>query len=234
MASTLITAVISFISTNLDDLFILMLFFSQISTCMTKPAIVWGQYLGIGVLIAISILGALGLSVVPSEYVGLLGFIPIGLGLKILIDYHQKKQKAENPVTLGLSQENEHELKLEELTDAQCRPKTSLLKHLIKPGVLKVASITIANGGDNIGIYVPLFTGMNLIELSATVLVFGILTALWCLIGLKLSAHPLIQTNIAAYQHIFVPIVFIGLGIYILMKNGTLFFIYDLVLGSSF
>ncbi|MEL7660212.1 cadmium resistance transporter [Acetobacterium wieringae] len=88
--------------------------------------------------------------------------------------------------------------------------------------MLKVASVTIANGGDNIGIYVPLFIGMGITAMLLTVLIFGLLTALWCLISLKLATHPVIRKSMEAYQHILVPVVFIGLGIFILLKNGTL------------
>lgn len=82
--------------------------------------------------------------------------------------------------------------------------------------------MTIANGGDNIGIYVPLFIGMGITAMLLTVLIFGLLTALWCLISLKLATHPVMRKSMEAYQHILVPVVFIGLGIFILLKNGTL------------
>jgi cadmium resistance protein CadD (predicted permease) len=60
---------------------------------------------------------------------------------------------------------------------------------------------------------------MGLGDILATAIVFAILTALWCFIALKLAEHPFIQRNIEKYKHIFVPIVFIGLGIFILMGN---------------
>lgn len=200
MISTIFMAVMAFLGTNIDDLFILMLFFSQIGGTMTKPQIIAGQYLGIGTLIAMSILGALGLSVFPPEYVGLLGLVPIYLGIRGALDYRRDSKSPDNRES----------------------PGSSPPKRLVKLGVLKVAGVTIANGGDNIGIYVPLFIGMGIPAMLVTVLVFALLTALWCLMGLKLAGHPLIRKNIEASQHILVPVVFIGLGIFILLKNGTL------------
>lgn len=79
LISTIIIAFVSFASTNIDDIFILMLFFSQINNDMGKRHIVIGQYLGITLLTTISIIGALGISLIPSEYVGLLGLVPIYL-----------------------------------------------------------------------------------------------------------------------------------------------------------
>lgn len=65
---------------------------------------------------------------------------------------------------------------------------------------------------------------MNLVTILVTVIIFVLLTALWCFIALKLSEHPFVQSTIEKYKHIFVPIIFIGLGIFILMKSGTISF----------
>ena len=67
---------------------------------------------------------------------------------------------------------------------------------------------------------------MNLVTILVTVIVFVLLTALWCFVALKLSEHPFVQGTIENYKHIFVPTIFIGLGIFILMKSGTISFIY--------
>ena len=90
MISTVIMAFVSFISTNIDDIVILMLFFSQTNDIMKIHHVVIGQYLGISVLTIVSIIGALGVSVVPDEYVGLLGLVPIYLGIKAYVD-HKKE-----------------------------------------------------------------------------------------------------------------------------------------------
>lgn len=65
---------------------------------------------------------------------------------------------------------------------------------------------------------------MNLVTILVTVIIFVLLTALWCFIALKLSEHSFVQSTIEKYKHIFVPIIFIGLGIFILMKSGTISF----------
>ena len=83
---TMITAFVSFASTNIDDIFVLMLLFYQRNNYMKKQHIIIGQYLGIGTLITISIIGALGFSVIPHEYVGVLGLVPIYLGIKTYFD----------------------------------------------------------------------------------------------------------------------------------------------------
>lgn len=223
MISTIITAFISFASTNIDDIFILMLFFSQINNGMEKRHIIIGQYLGVTLLITISIIGALGVSLIPSEYVGLLGLVPIYLGLKAYID-HKKDHK--NNVDISQRQiQNSEELELRKITDIKEEGILSFVMKFINPNAVKVLGLTFANGADNIGIYIPLFSSMSLIDIFITVIVFMFLIALWCFIGMKLAEHSLIQRIIEKYKNIFIPIVFIGLGIFILIESEIISFI---------
>lgn len=223
MISTIITAFISFASTNIDDIFILMLFFSQINNGMEKRHIIIGQYLGVTLLITISIIGALGVSLIPSEYVGLLGLVPIYLGLKAYIDY---KKDHKNNVDISQRQiQNSEELELRKITDIKEEGILSFVMEFINPNAVKVFGLTFANGADNIGIYIPLFSSMSLIDIFITVIVFMFLIALWCFIGMKLAEHSLIQIIIEKYKNIFIPIVFIGLGIFILIESEIISFI---------
>ena len=74
---TILTSIIAFASTNIDDLFILTLFFGD---KRYKPLDIYlGQYLGIIVLIAISVSGSLIGNFIDSKYIGLLGLFPIYL-----------------------------------------------------------------------------------------------------------------------------------------------------------
>lgn len=220
MISTIITAFISFASTNIDDIFILMLFFSQINNGMEKRYIIIGQYLGIILLITISIIGALGVSLIPSEYVGLLGLVPIYLGVKACID-HEKDHK--NNVDIDQRQiQNSEDLELRKITNIKEEGILSFVMKFINPSVVKVLGLTFANGADNIGIYIPLFSSMSLMDIFITVIVFMFSIALWCFIGMKLAEHSLIQRIIEKYKNIFIPIVFIGLGIFILIESETI------------
>lgn len=214
MISTIITAFVSFISTNIDDIFVLMMFFTQINNVIKRRHIVIGQYLGIGVLTAISIIGALGVSVIPPEYVGLLGLVPIYLGIKEYVDHKRESRSNENTGQQELQKGDNSEI--EGSTDTKEKRIITFTKNFINPSVVKVFSVTIANGADNIGVYIPLFTSMNLVDILVTVIIFVLLIALWCFIGMKLAKYPFVKSNIKKYKHIFVPIVFIGLGIFVL------------------
>ncbi|WP_326514580.1 cadmium resistance transporter [Clostridium intestinale] len=216
MISTIITALVSFFSTNIDDIFILMMFFSQVNKDMKVKHIVIGQYLGIGALTAISIAGALGISIIPQEYVGLLGLVPIYLGIKEYIEYKKEiKNNVEEEV-----QDTEENIQEQVVLNQENKTLVSIRK-FISPNILKAAGVTIANGGDNIGIYIPVFSSMKLYSILITVIVFLLLTGVWCFIGFKLVEHPFVNKNIEKYKHIFVPIIFIVLGVLIILESGT-------------
>jgi cadmium resistance protein CadD (predicted permease) len=79
-----VTAVATFAATNVDDIVLLMLWFSQRGPDLRGEQIVAGQYLGFVALVALSLLGFLGALVVPPAWVGLLGLVPLSLGLRRL------------------------------------------------------------------------------------------------------------------------------------------------------
>jgi cadmium resistance protein CadD (predicted permease) len=81
--SNLLASAGIFAGTDVDDLVVLtVLFLSARTTGRPRPAAIWaGQYAGIAVLIGISVLAALGLTIVPDERVRLLGLIPLALGV---------------------------------------------------------------------------------------------------------------------------------------------------------
>ena len=188
MFSVILTSTLSFISTNIDDIFMLMLFFAQCHTLYAKAKVAAGQYLGIGVLTALSLLGAYGLQILPQPYIGLLGLLPLALGAKALLSNSPE----------------------EDSQDSDSVPSSA-------PGLLSVTLVTIAGGGDNIGVYIPLFAGLSPTEQICSLVVFALSTGLWCLLADRLSRLPVVQNIIQRYKHILIPTVLIGLGLYILI-----------------
>ena len=181
--------VAAFAATDVDDLFVLMLFFSN--AAYKARQVIIGQYLGIGALVAVGIVGSLIALVVPPMIVGLMGLLPIAIGIKKLLDL-RKHQGGEIPKNLQ-------------------NGRSSYL------GFLTVAGVTVANGGDNIGVYVPLFASSStLTEIITLVVIFLAVTAVWCALAYYLVNHRVIATRLSRVGHIVLPFVLIGLGIYIL------------------
>ncbi|MBN2231098.1 MAG: cadmium resistance transporter [Candidatus Thorarchaeota archaeon] len=200
--SIIITAVVVFAATNIDDIIILVLFFSETNQSFRRQHIVLGQYLGFLPLVGISLVGFVGGLVVPRQWIGMLGVIPILIGTRKLL-------------RSGLDSSSKT------LDDDQS-PRRSKLNALLNPNTWNVAAVTLANGGDNIGIYTPLFAGMNLSALFLTVATFLVLIALWLIVGSMLTNQPLIAENLTRHGRRVMPFVLIGLGVIILVESGTL------------
>jgi cadmium resistance protein CadD (predicted permease) len=82
---------------------------------------------------------------------------------------------------------------------------------------LSVTAVTFTNGGDNIGVYVPLFSKYNTGgQISGLIVVFMIMTAIWCMVAYYFVNHPLIASRIRRIGNIVLPFVLIGLGTFIL------------------
>ena len=179
MLETLITAVVAFASSNIDDIFILMTLFTQVSVSLTRHHIMGGQYLGIITLTLLSIAGSLLGIIVPKQYLGLLGFFPIYLG--VMKVYHYLKNRSNDNDEVDINPVKE---------------RSGWLSMVVGVQALNIAAITIANGGDNIGIYVPLFANQSWKELALTVTIFMILVYVWVTVASYATRHPLLTKNL--------------------------------------
>ena len=83
MTGLIVSAVAVFAGTNVDDLVVLTALLG--SQQVERRRIVVGQYLGIVALVAVSVIAAVGLVIVPDRWVGLFGLIPLGLGVRGLV-----------------------------------------------------------------------------------------------------------------------------------------------------
>ncbi|WP_455223820.1 CadD family cadmium resistance transporter [Granulicatella sp.] len=195
MIQNVITSIILYSGTAVDLLIILMLFFAKRKSRKDIINIYLGQFLGSGSLILLSLLFAFVLNYIPSkEILGLLGLIPIFLGLKVLL--------------LGDS-------------DGEAIAKEGLRKDN-KNLIFLVAMITFAScGADNIGVFVPYFTTLNLVNLIVTLLTFLVMIYLLVFSAQKLAQVPSVGETLEKYSRWFIAIVYLGLGIYILIENNS-------------
>jgi cadmium resistance protein CadD (predicted permease) len=89
-------------------------------------------------------------------------------------------------------------------------------------GALGVASITVANGGDNVAIYAPLFATMGADAFATTIAVFAVGVAVWCAAGRVIGSHPAVMRTVARTGRVAVPLVLIALGAFIVLESGLL------------
>ncbi|HGI4118709.1 TPA: CadD family cadmium resistance transporter [Streptococcus agalactiae] len=195
MIQNVVTSIILYSGTAVDLLIILMLFFAKRKSRKDIINIYLGQFLGSVSLIFLSLLFAFVLNYIPSkEILGLLGLIPIFLGLKVLL--------------LGDS-------------DGEAIAKDGLRKD-DKNLIFLVAMITFAScGADNIGVFVPYFTTLNLANLIVTLLTFLVMIYLLVFSAQKLAQVPSVGETLEKYSRWFIAVVYLGLGMYILIENNS-------------
>ncbi|HEO5550934.1 TPA: CadD family cadmium resistance transporter [Streptococcus agalactiae] len=195
MIQNVVTSIILYSGTAVDLLIILMLFFAKRKSRKDIINIYLGQFLGSVSLIFLSLLFAFVLNYIPSkEILGLLGLIPIFLDLKVLL--------------LGDS-------------DGEAIAKDGLRKDN-KNLIFLVAMITFAScGADNIGVFVPYFTTLNLANLIVTLLTFLVMIYLLVFSAQKLAQVPSVGETLEKYSRWFIAVVYLGLGMYILIENNS-------------
>ena len=198
MGQTIISAIGVYISTSIDYLIALIILFAQLSQNKQKWHIYAGQYLGTGLLVGVSLVAAYVVNFVPEAWmVGLLGLIPIYLGIRFAI--------------VGEGEEEEEEEIIERLEQSKANQL-----------FWTVTLLTIASGGDNLSIYIPYFASLDWAQTLVALLVFAIGVIIFCKLSQVLSSIPLISETIEKYARIIVPLVFIPLGLYIMYESGTI------------
>jgi cadmium resistance protein CadD (predicted permease) len=181
-----------FVSTNIDDVFVLLGFFAN--RRFRFRHIVLGQLIGIGALYGASALASLLSLVMAQAWIGLLGLVPIAIGLKQLWD-----------LRAGADESNDEQV-----------PSAA------GGTVFAVAAVTMANGGDNLGVYVPLFATLEARDIALIGLVFAVMTLAWLGLAQWLTRHRTLGAPIRRYGARAAPFVLIAVGIWILHEAGTL------------
>ncbi|BAY34510.1 cadmium resistance transporter [Nostoc carneum NIES-2107] len=196
------TGITAFVATNLDDLVILTLLFAQANATFRHRHIVIGQYLGFCTLVIASLFGFFGGLILPSHWIGLLGLVPITIGFNRLINTDNDES---SDIESGIEFSN-----------------SSIFSSFLSPQAYSVAAITIANGSDNVGIYMPLFANSAISELLVIIAVFLLLVAVWCYVTYKLTCQSAIATLLTRYGNNFVPFILIGLGVFIILDSAAM------------
>jgi cadmium resistance transport/sequestration family protein len=202
----IVLGVTSFIATNLDDIVVLMIFFAQVNPSLRWRHIVLGQYLGFAVLLFLCVPGYFGGLMLSKAWIGVLGLVPIAVGI------YQLWNAAKISQVQGIAQKERM---------VESTPPTRGSSNLLAPPTYQVAAVTFANGGDNVSVYVPLFARSTLLEIGVILSIFGAMVGVWCWVAAQLAQHSAIAPALNRYGHRLTPFILIGLGIYILLENGT-------------
>ncbi len=198
--SSLGTAIVVFAVTDIDDLVLLAAFFGD--SRLRPRAIVAGQFVGIGLLTAASALAAWAAIAIPAGWISLSGLLPLGLGLFKLWELWRRGSEEDDEAREAMQAERRLEGKLHSQ-------------------ILGVAAVTVANGADNLSVYIPLFAA-SFELLPLFVAVFAVMTATWCVLGYALVRNPAGAALMNRWGHILLPLVLIALGLHILSGASVL------------
>jgi cadmium resistance protein CadD (predicted permease) len=183
-----------FAVTNVDDILILSLFFARgAGRHGSGRRIVLGQYLGFAAILAVAVAAAFGATFLPEAAVPYLGLLPLALGLKSAWQAWRHRDGGDGAAPAGDG----------------------------GPKALEVAAVTFANGGDNIGVYVPVFATSGLGGMSVYATVFLLLVAVWCCAGRFFATRPVVAGALSRWGHILLPAVLIAIGVLILVEGGA-------------
>jgi len=190
---TVLSGVWPFVVTNVDDFVLLTVLFATVGRGgPTGRQIVTGQYLGIGILVVVSSLVALGLSPVPVRWTGLLGLVPIGLGVRGLL---RLRRPSDDGRQLGSGAG-------------------------AVAGTGGVMALTLANGADNLSVYIPLFRQAGAARTATYIVTFAVLVGVWCLVARSLADRRLLVAGIDRVGHWLVPLLYIAIGIRVVVVSG--------------
>lgn len=188
-----------FAVTNIDDIVLLALFFAAAGKVRGATSrIVAGQYLGFTGILVVAVTAAFGTRLLPEAAIPYLGLLPVALGVKAAWTIWRERRA--RPAGGG---------------DAPVVVRQK------GPTALEVAAVTFANGGDNLGVYVPVFATSGVGELSVYAVTFLALVAVWCFAGRSFAARPAVARLLSRWGHVLLPLVLVALGAFILVEGGA-------------
>lgn len=196
MIKTILTALITYLATSIDEIPVIFMLYTKSSNRGKGRTITLSYFIGTFILIALGLLGAFGLGQLPKPWmIGLVGLVPLALGIKILIKGEEEEQEKEKAL------------------NAAKKRKTLLMQ---------VLAITIGLGADDLGVYVPLFTTLSGYEIALMILVFILGTAALCLVSYKLTMIEKLTESIETYECYIIGGVFVLIGFFVMNECGTI------------
>jgi len=195
MLMTILSAIAAYVATSIDYFIIMLLFFATEKSVPRRIGFVAGHYLGMFSLYAISLLAAYGAGFIPAPWaIGLLGLVPIGLGIKAAF---RKDDDAEERKTVNIADG--------------------------RGGVIFAAILlTIAAGGDDLGVFIPMFASYAVLDIAVTIAIFIVCIGVLFFLSRALAEAAAVRDRIERYGRIVVPVVYIAIGVMVLIENGTL------------
>ena len=198
MGLVIAASAIAFVTTEMDDLLVTFVLFCKAGGRRENASVIIGKYLGLYLLIAAGKLRADALGRLPCrQLLGMLGLLPVVLGIRYAVKEYAGEGGAADGEGSGV------------------RPFG------IAALILEAFLITLASGGDSVAICPPFFSSLDGAAFACSCVAFSILQALWCVIGISVMNAASIRSYTEESKAVIIPVLFIALGLYVLIQNGT-------------
>ncbi|MEB3256161.1 MAG: cadmium resistance transporter [Synechococcaceae cyanobacterium] len=214
IGTTLQLAMAAGLATTFDDNIYLTGFFSEINRSFRPQHVIVGELLGFSLLVAISLLSFLIGQHLPIRWLGWMGVLPILIGLRNLAQQFQRGY--------GDEADRQTSQRLYGALPGFAPRRLSLLQLLRDRQTYAVSLVTLANGSNNLSIYIPLFASLRPDQVTMVVPVLYGFIFLWLYLSYQLTRAPGLALLLNRYAPIFFPFVLIWLGFRILHDTGSL------------
>jgi cadmium resistance protein CadD (predicted permease) len=184
----------AFVSTNLDNAVVTLAMVAAAPEDRSRR-IALGQVLGFVVIVTVAAAAAIALFEFSARVIGLLGLVPLLLGLHGLVALRHPEERHR------------------------------VAKRAVGRGVIAAALITVASGGDNLAVYIPLFRVAGVGALSSIAVVFIAGELLLTLLVLRAGGHPRAQAIFARVGVAATPLLYCAIGLIVLWRAGTFSFV---------
>jgi cadmium resistance protein CadD (predicted permease) len=183
----------AFASTNVDGLVLLVALYARRE--LSAAAVTLGLFAGLGLLVSASAVAAVGTLAAPGRWTAWLGLAPLALAVRTLATPSSEAESSD----VDLADAGH--------AGAAGRPRAAQ--------ALTVTLLTLALGGDNLAVYVPLFA-TSPAQIPLYGLIFAAMAGLWCWLARRIASRVWARQRIAAWGRMLLPIVLTGLGCRIL------------------
>jgi cadmium resistance protein CadD (predicted permease) len=200
-------AAAAFVGTNIDNCVVTMAMVAG-APLQRAHRIAAGQVLGFVVLVSASVAAAAVLFEFSPAVVGLLGLVPLAIGIRGLV---------------GMSRGHPDDAAPEAHPNgAKRRPwRRTPEERAVGRGVTAALFVTVAAGGDNLAVYIPLFRVGGATNIGAVLGIFVVGEVLVTWLILTGGRHPTARDVMLRLGHRAVPILLCVVGVLVLVQAGT-------------
>ncbi len=190
-------AAAAFLGTNIDNCLVTM---AMVAGAPVERArrIAAGQVIGFALLVAVAAAAAAVLFEFSAAVVGLLGLVPLAIGVKGLIGL----RRAPDGRRAGPG-------------------RSTAADRAVGRSLTAAALVTIGAGGDNLAAYIPLFRVGGTTNVAAIVAVFVVGEVAVTAVVLAGGRHPKARVLMDRLGAVAVPVLLCGIGVLVLLQAGT-------------